>query len=95
MGARQLSGNEAEEVLKAANLNALSQVFYGGDHGLNLVVKEGASYVPNPSADSAKEILDYLRREQAYGNKCATSERQASRQWMRWGNWCARWRLRT
>lgn len=69
MGARQLSGNEAEEVLKAANLNALSQVFYGGDHGLNLVVKEGASYVPNPSADSAKEILDHLRREQAYGNK--------------------------
>ncbi|NJN66673.1 MAG: hypothetical protein HC884_08100 [Chloroflexaceae bacterium] len=69
MGARQLGGNEAEEVLKAANLNALSQVFYGHDHGLNLVVKEGAGYVPNPSADSAKEILDYLRREQAYGNK--------------------------
>jgi len=69
MGARQLSGNEAEEVLKAANLSALSQVFYSGDHGLNLVIKEGAGFVPNPSADSAKEILDYLRREQAYGNK--------------------------
>jgi hypothetical protein len=69
MGARSLKGTEAEEVLKAANLNALSQVFYGGDGGLNLVIKEGTKFVPNASADIAKEVLDYLKQEHAYGNK--------------------------
>ena len=69
MGARPLKGTEPEEVLKAANLNGLSQVFYGGEAGLDLVVKEGAKFVPNPSADIAKEVLDYLNREHAYGNR--------------------------
>jgi soluble cytochrome b562 len=69
MGARQLKGTESEELLKAANLNGLSQVFYGGEQGLNLVVKEGQRFVPNSSADIAKEILDYINREASYGNK--------------------------
>ncbi|MBI3948942.1 MAG: BREX system P-loop protein BrxC [Acidobacteria bacterium] len=69
MAARPLKGTEAEEILKAANLNALSQVFYDGEQGLNLVVKEGAKYVPNPSAEIAKEVLDFLKREHTYGNK--------------------------
>lgn len=69
MGARSLKGTEAEEILKAANLSGLSQVFYGGDSGLNLVIKDGAKFVPNPDADVAKEIFDYLKREQEYGNK--------------------------
>lgn len=69
MGARPLKGTEAEEILKAADLNGLAQVFYGGEQGLNLVIKEGAKYVPNPGADVAKEMLDYLNREHAYGNK--------------------------
>lgn len=69
MGARALKGNEAEEVLKAANLNGLSQVFYSGAQGLNLVIKDGAKYIPNISADIAREVLDYLNREFSYGNK--------------------------
>ncbi len=69
MGVRDLKGTEAEEVLKAANLNALPQVFYGGERGLNLVISEDAKYVLNPSADIAKEVMDYIRREHAYGNK--------------------------
>jgi Skp family chaperone for outer membrane proteins len=69
MGVRDLKGSEAEEVLKAANLNALPQVFYGGEQGLNLVISEDAKYVLNPSADIAKEVMDYIRREHAYGNK--------------------------
>lgn len=68
MGARPLKGTEAEELLKAANLNGLPQVFYGGETGLNLVVKQGAAWVPNQTADVAKEILDYLVREHSYGN---------------------------
>jgi hypothetical protein len=69
MGARTLKGTEAEEVLKAANLNALSQVFYSGDQGLHLVVKEGSRFVPNPEAPVASEVLGYLTSEHAYGNK--------------------------
>ncbi|MCI0529360.1 MAG: hypothetical protein L0Y56_18125, partial [Nitrospira sp.] len=69
MAARPLKGTEAEEILKVANLTALPQVFYGGEQGLNLVIKEGSRFVPNPGADVAKEVLDYLHREHAYGNK--------------------------
>ncbi len=68
--ARALKGKEAEEILKAANLSALSQVFYGGPQGLNLVVKgEGDQYAPHPEAGVAKEVLDYLVREHSYGNR--------------------------
>lgn len=69
MGSRPLKGNEAEEILKAANLSGLPQVFYGGPQGLNLVVKEGQNYVANPAAEVAKEVLDYLVQEQALGSK--------------------------
>jgi hypothetical protein len=69
LGARSLKGSEAEEILKAANLNGLSQVFYSGTQSLNLVIKDGAKYVPNISADIAREVLDYLNREFSYGNK--------------------------
>ncbi len=65
MGARQLKGDEAEEVLKAANLNALPQVFYE----LKLIKQEGPKFVPDPSAEIAKEVLDCLKREHSYGNK--------------------------
>ena len=69
LGARPLKGTEAEEVLKAVDLKALPQVFYGGEQGLNLVVKDGAKFVANPAADVAKEVLDYLNGEYGYGNK--------------------------
>src|SRR5271166_30475 len=42
MGSRPLKGDEAEHILKAADLKALPNVFYVGDHGLGLVVKDGA-----------------------------------------------------
>lgn len=69
IGARPLKGTEAEEILKAANLNALSLVFYEGEQGLGLVLKEGAKSVPNPNAEIAKEVLSYLQLEHSYGNK--------------------------
>lgn len=69
MGSRPLKGDEAEVILKAADLKALPQVFYAGDKGLNLVTKEGPKYVPNPSADIAKEVLDYLIAQNDYGNR--------------------------
>jgi hypothetical protein len=69
MGCRPLSGDEAELILKTADLKALPQVFYPGENGLGLVIKEGAKFVPNPAADIAKEVLDYLVSEHGYGNK--------------------------
>ena len=43
-------------------------MFYGGEQGLGLVVRD-AKFVPNPAADIAKEVLDYLVSEHGYGNK--------------------------
>jgi len=69
MGSRPLKGDEAEQILKAADLKALPNVFYVGDHGLGLVVKDGPKNIINTKADVAKEILEYLRSEHSYGNK--------------------------
>lgn len=69
IGARPLKGSEAQDILKAANLTGLSNVFYGPPDGLDLVVKEGSKYVINSNAPIMKEVGDYLKREHAYGNK--------------------------
>jgi hypothetical protein len=69
MGSRPLKGDEAEHILKAADLKALPSVFYVGDHGLGLVVKDGSKNIVNTNADVAKEVLDYLKSEHSYGNK--------------------------
>lgn len=69
MGSRPLHGDEPDVFLKAADLKALPQVFYVGERGLGLVTKEGSKYVPNPSADVAKEVRDYLASQHEYGNR--------------------------
>src|SRR5262249_48115709 len=69
MGARPLKGDEADHILKAADLRALPTVFYAGDNGLALVVKDGAKNIINPSAPVAREVLDYLKSEHGFGNK--------------------------
>jgi hypothetical protein len=67
MGSRPLKGTEAEELLKAVDLKGLPQVFYGGEQGLNLVVKDGAKHVPNPDAEVCKEVLQHLVAELGNG----------------------------
>jgi hypothetical protein len=69
MGSRPLKGDEAEVILKAADLKALPQIFYAGENGLGLVVKDGPKLVVNTSADPVKEVFDYIKSEQSYGNK--------------------------
>src|SRR5213080_4610922 len=69
MGSRPLKGDEAEHILKTADLKALPNVFYVGDHGLGLVVKDGPKNIVNMNAAVAKEVLDYLKSEHSYGNK--------------------------
>jgi hypothetical protein len=69
MGARSLKGDEAEQILRAADLKALPTVFYAVHNGLALVVKDGAKTVVNPRAPISSEVLDYLNSEHSYGNK--------------------------
>lgn len=69
MGARPIDKGHPELLLKTVDLKALPEVFYGGDKGLGLVVKEGAKYVPSANAEVCKEVYDYLVSEQEYGNK--------------------------
>jgi len=69
MGARHLKGTEAEDLLKAANLSGLSQLFYEGQDGLGLVKKEGAKYVMNESAPIAREVLNYIQDRTRYGER--------------------------
>ncbi len=69
MGARPLNKEDPEQILKTADLKVLPTVFYAGENGLGLVVKDGAKNVINTSAPVAKEVLDYLKSEHSYGNK--------------------------
>jgi len=80
MGSRSLKGDEADVFLKAADLKALPPVFYAGDQGLTLVTKEGEKYVPNPTADVAREIRDYLVSQHEYGNRDACLGKAVERQ---------------
>ena len=69
MGSRPLKGDEAEQILKAADLKALPTVFYLGETGLGLVIKEGPKHIVDTQADVAREVLVYLKSEHSYGNK--------------------------
>ena len=63
IGACSLKGDEAEKLLKAANLNNLPAVFYDKE----LVKKEGTKSVLNTSAPVAVEILNYIVSKKDYG----------------------------
>ena len=69
IGMYRLSGSEAVDLLKATDLSALPQVLYAGEHGMGLVVQEGARLVLDTGAPTAREVLGYLNAEQQYGNK--------------------------
>jgi hypothetical protein len=64
-----LRGDEMEKLLTSANLSGLSQVFYHDKPERSLVVKQSGKFVPNLGADLCREILDYVKKEHAYGNK--------------------------
>lgn len=67
IGAKPVKSTLPVELLKAATLQSLDSVAY--DSGLNLVVKEGTTWVVNTGAPVAKEILDYLIGQVAYGER--------------------------
>lgn len=69
VGVLPLAGDEPEKFLTAANLNGLPQVFYHDRPEHCLVVQQAGRYVPNLGSDLCRELLDYLKREHAYGNR--------------------------
>ncbi|RJQ12089.1 MAG: BREX system P-loop protein BrxC [Bacillota bacterium] len=69
IGARPVRGTEAEEILRAAGLQGLSAVFYEGDQGFGLVKREADQFFLDVEAPVAREVLDYLRYQQDYGNR--------------------------
>jgi hypothetical protein len=64
-----VKGNEADEILRAANLNGLSKVFYEGPDNFGLVTSEGSKYVINTQAETAREVMSYLQGQHSYGTK--------------------------
>jgi hypothetical protein len=68
MAARALKSTEAEEILKAANLNGFICCFLWWRVRFKPVVKKDDKFVPNPSSDIASEILSYIKYEHEYGN---------------------------
>jgi hypothetical protein len=69
IGNLPLGGSETEKFLTATNLSGLPKVFYDDRPERSLVVKQGGQFVPNLGCDLARELLEHLRREHAYGNK--------------------------
>jgi hypothetical protein len=69
IGVLPLNGDEPEKVLTSVNLNGLPPVFHDDKAERSLVIKQSGKFVPNLGADLCREILDYLKKEHAYGNK--------------------------
>jgi hypothetical protein len=69
IGSVPVNGTEADEILKAVNLNGLSRVLYSGEDGLKLVITEGGKTIINTKAEIAQEVMGYLQQEHSYGNK--------------------------
>jgi len=79
MGAVKLKGDEAEKLLKAENLNGLPAVFYEGEEGLGLVIREGQTYVLNPGAPIAQEIFGPIHQAKEYGGEQETGKKMEQR----------------
>ena len=69
LGAKNLTGKEAQKILTAVNFNGLLPCFYEGKGNLNLVVKLGDRYEINKNAEIMQEIMRYINEKHAYGEK--------------------------
>lgn len=69
LGAKNLTGKEAQNILTAVNLSGLPSPFYEGKDGLGLVTKQGDRYEINTNAEIAQEINRHINEKHAYGEK--------------------------
>ncbi len=68
LAAVRVRGNEAEALLAAANLNGLPPVCYEGEGRLGLVVQQGGQSTIALDAAPAREVLEFIRQQDAYGD---------------------------
>jgi len=69
LGAKQLSGKEAEQLLTAANLSGMPSALYDGSNGMGIVVNQSGKYIINENAEILTEVLGYITEKHAYGEK--------------------------
>lgn len=69
LGAKNLTGKEAQTILTAVNLSGLPSFFYEGKDGFGLVTKQGERYEINTNAEIAQEITRHINEKHAYGEK--------------------------
>ncbi|MEM2097328.1 MAG: BREX system P-loop protein BrxC [Methanothrix sp.] len=63
-----LKGDEAEKLLKAANLDGLPAIFYS-DPGPGLLVRDNLKYVLNTRAEVVMDVMGYLSEWHRYGEQ--------------------------
>lgn len=64
----KLTGKEAELILNTTNFSGLPSVFYEGTDGLGLIIIENGNYKINENAETAKDILNFLKEKISYGD---------------------------
>jgi hypothetical protein len=69
IGVLPVEVSDLEKFLTSANLAGLPELFYDDRTERSLVVKQSNRHVPNLGCDLCRELLDYLKREHAYGNR--------------------------
>jgi hypothetical protein len=69
IGVLPVDGSDLEKFLTSTNLAGLPDLFYDARPERSLVVKQSNRHVPNLGCDLCRELLDYLKREHAYGNR--------------------------
>lgn len=63
-----LKGDEAEKLLKAANLDGLPAIFYS-DPGPGLLLRDNLKYVLNTRAEVVTDVMGYLSEWHRYGEQ--------------------------
>lgn len=69
LGARNMDGKEAERILRAANLNGLTTIFYAPPDGLELVIKRDDRFIANSDAPVLREVFNFIQSQDQYGNR--------------------------
>ncbi len=69
LGAKNLTGKEAQNILTVVNFNGLSSCFYEGKGNFGLVSKQDDRYEINKNAEIIQEIMRFINEKHAYGEK--------------------------
>ena len=69
MGAKRVSGKEAQIILTSVSLSGLPSIFYEGRDGFGFVVKQHDKYKINVDVPIAQEMMRYIDGRHQYGEK--------------------------